>query len=191
MRMKLLSPALLAIVAVMAVASVTVVLADSGPQRAPSGRLAALEAPQASSDRLPSELADYPVAERLDAASSRHLATVDGKEFFIVRGTSQTTCLIYTSGSNTTFQTAGTCGATGALMSDGIYFREYNSDGEGLTAVVVPDGYTTAMTEDATVEVSNNLVVFTGPVPKTVRLSGNGYKPTEYDLGHIGSGPTS
>lgn len=150
----------------------------------PPGTVAALSRDVTDEDALPPWFSELPAADRMVIEEARLLGVVDGRSYFVVPGSDQTTCLLYT---GTIEGSAGTCAATSALMSSGLYFTEIGGGGKSaaITAILLPDGYgsATSDTDAKVIGTGQNLAVLEGTPPTLVTLKGPDVADHPVDLG--------
>lgn len=138
-----------------------------------SETIAAFERQRTAQDRLPDELQDLPVWDRLLPETSRYVSTFDSMDFYLVRGKSETTCLLYVrQGVGGPPVSAGSCTPTSALSREGVYLAEITGPDSGFVAVVAPNGYSRASARGTNAEVSvrNNVAYVEGRMPDSVTL---------------------
>ncbi len=141
----------------------------------PPGTLAVLAHAAGTADRVPAELLKLPVAEHFaspSAAGARLALSDNGRDYFVVPGKSGTTCLVYTRGAGSDFESGGTCAATALLRTGAIYVTEPQATGGLLASMLVSDGYSTATSNGIDAAVRNNVVVLHG-ASQIVNLSGS------------------
>lgn len=90
--------------------------------------------------------------------------------------------MIQTSGEGDDLVTSGTCGAVTSVNSTGVYLASGTPAGVSI-AVLVPDGFTTAVGPGRQVSVANNLAVLPQGRPGTVVLRGSQQAEQKIDLG--------
>lgn len=156
----------------------------NGPTLSPPGTVASLSRDVTNEDALPRWFSELPAADQMIVEEARLLGVVDGRSYFVVPGSGQTTCLIYTGAVE---GSAGTCAASSALMSSGLYFTEIGGGGEAaaVTAILLPDSYDRAIadTDAKVIGGGDNLAVLEGTPPRLITLKGPDVPDLPVDLG--------
>ena len=176
-------------------AAVRIAIAEANSSAEPSSSIlnsvnvSALHRPVGKADPvLPKEIFSLPIAEYLatDAASTgRLLQMVDGRSYWVVPGQSSTLCLLATSGTGTTFESAGTCGPATQLKSGSIWFSEDRSDTTTAIAMLLPDSMNKVVADGQERVVGNNFsrILITRDKKTDLKLIGEGSKEFPVDLG--------
>lgn len=120
-------------------------LPGASGDRAPFGTsVAGLSRAANADDSLPADVLALPAASRFDPtqrANVRRVGESGNRSYWAVPGRGGELCLIATSGSGATFDSAGTCAPRSQLAQGGIWFSETNgTTGDQTLAVLTPDG---------------------------------------------------